>query len=134
MGLFEVFKKKIHGQFVTEKQFQNNAEMQVELAPQTLNQLRELGVTADKELKLEFFFYSNKIDKVEKLSDELNRMNYKVQFGQSESYKKLFISTGWTTKMKMDNGTVTSWTREMCELGFKFDCDFDGWGTTPEQD
>jgi regulator of RNase E activity RraB len=134
MGLFDVVKKSSNGQFVTEKQFQNNADKQVELAPQTLNQLRELGVTADKELKLEFFFYSNTIDKVEKLSDELKEMNYEVQFGQSQGDKKLFISTGWTAKMKMDNGTVTSWTKEMCELGFKFDCDFDGWGTTPEQE
>ena len=63
MGLFDVFKKSSNGQFVTEKQFQNNGDKQVELAPQALNQLRELGVTADKELKLEFFFYSNTIDR-----------------------------------------------------------------------
>jgi regulator of RNase E activity RraB len=34
----------------------------------------------------------------------------------------------------MDDGTVQSWAKEMCELGYKFDCDFDGWGTTPNQD
>jgi regulator of RNase E activity RraB len=134
MGLFDVFKKSSNAQFVTEKQFKSNADKQVELAPQTLNQLREFGVTEDKELKLEFFFYSNTIDKVEKLSDELKEMNYEVQFGQSQGDKKLFISTGWTAKMKMTNETVTSWTKQMCELGYKFDCDFDGWGTTPEQD
>jgi regulator of RNase E activity RraB len=134
MGLFDVFKKNNKGQFVTEGQFKSNSDKQVELAPQTLQQLRELGVTADKDLKLEFFFYSNTIDKVEKLSDELKKMNYEVQFGQSQGDNKLFISTGWTTKMKMDNGIVTSWTKEMCDLGYKFDCNFDGWGTTPEQD
>jgi len=134
MGLFDVFKKSSNGQFVTEKQFKSNADTQVELAPQTLKQLRELGVTDDKELKLEFFFYSNTVDKVERLSTELKKMNYEVEFGQSQGDKKLFISTGWTSKMKMDNGTVKTWTREMCEIGYKFDCDFDGWGTTPEQD
>src|SRR6185436_7670456 len=101
MGLFDVFKKNNNGQFVTEEQFKSNSDKQVELAPQTLQQLRELGVTADKDLKLEFFFYSNTIDKVEKLSDELKKMNYEVQFGQSQGDKKLFISTGWTAKMKM---------------------------------
>ncbi|MES1181472.1 MAG: hypothetical protein ABUL44_01625, partial [Flavobacterium sp.] len=64
MGLFDIFKKSGNAQFVTKRQFERNAEKQVEMAPQTLKQLRELGVTEDRELKLEFFFYSNTIDKV----------------------------------------------------------------------
>lgn len=134
MGILNIFKKASSGQFLTEKQFKSNSEKQIDLTPQTLNQLRELGVTENKELKLEFFFYSNTIEKVERLSEELKKMNYEVQFGQSEGDKKLFISTGWTAKMKMTNRTVTSWTKNMCEVGYKFDCDFDGWGTTPDQE
>lgn len=134
MGLLDIFKKNDNGQFVTERQFNENTRNQVELAPKTLTQLRDIGVTDDKELKLEFFFYSNSMDKVQNLSTELRKMNYDVEFGQSQGDKKLFISTGWTKKMKMDELTVKSWTKEMCELGYKFDCDFDGWGTTPEQD
>jgi hypothetical protein len=45
------------------------------LAPQTLKQLRELGVNDEKELKLEFFFYSNTIDK------EINLLNGDGQYG-----------------------------------------------------
>jgi len=134
MGLFDIFKKNNDGQFVTEQQFRSSTDRHVALAPQTLKQLRELDVTDDKELKLEFFFYSNTIDKVKNLSEELKKMNYEVEFGQSQGDKKLFISTGWTAKMKMDNGTVKTWTKEMCALGYKFDCDFDGWGTTPDQE
>lgn len=134
MGIFNIFKKANGGQFVTESQFKSNSKKQVELAPQTLKQLRNLGVTDYKELKLEFFFYSNSIDKVEKLSDELSKLNYEVQFGQSQGDKTLFISTGWTVKMKMDDDTVMTWTKDMCEIGYKYDCDFDGWGTTPDQE
>ena len=36
--------------------------------------------------------------------------------------------------MKMDDQAVQLWTKEMSELGYKFDCEFDGWGTTPDQD
>jgi regulator of RNase E activity RraB len=134
MGLFNVLKKNNTGQFLTERKFQDNSDRQVEMTPQTLKQLRKYGVTADDELRLEFFFYSNTLWKVEKLSDELKRLNYEVQFSRSQGNKELFISTGWTSKMKMDNGTVTFWTKEMCKLGYKFDCDFDGWGTTPNQE
>jgi hypothetical protein len=36
--------------------------------------------------------------------------------------------------MLMSNAVVSAWTREMCEIGFAHDCEFDGWGTTPDQE
>jgi len=134
MGLFDFLKKSNGGQFVTESAFKSNLKKQVELAPQTLKQLREIGVTDDKQLKLEFFFYANTLDKVQNLSYELLKLNYEVHAGQSQGDTKLFIANGWTTRMKMDNETVERWTKEMVEVGYKFDCDFDGWGTSPDQE
>lgn len=134
MGLFDFFKANSGEQFVTEKQFSDNSETQVRMAPETLKQLRDIGVDEDKELKLEFFFYSNSLDKVGKLSDELKKLGYDLGFGPSSGDKKLFVSTGWTTKMRMDNLTVKAWAHDMCEVAYKFDCEFDGWGTTPDQD
>jgi regulator of RNase E activity RraB len=134
MGFLDIFKSNSNGQFVSESKFKGNLNMQVELAPETLNQLKNYGVTDDSELKLEFFFYSKTLDNAEKLAEELKKLNYEVEFGKSAGDKKLFIITGWTTKMKMDDHTVQSWTKEMCEMGYKFDCEFDGWGTTPDQD
>jgi regulator of RNase E activity RraB len=134
MGFLDFFKSNGKGQFVSESQFKDNLNRQVELAPETLNQLKNYGVTDDSELKLEFFFYSKSLDNAKKLADELKKLNYVVEFGKSAGDKKLFIITGWTTKMKMDDQAVQLWTKEMCELGYKFDCEFDGWGTTPDQD
>jgi regulator of RNase E activity RraB len=54
--------------------------------------------------------------------------------GVSAGSEKLFMVTGWTTIMKMENEILKNWTKQMCELGYKFDCDFDGWGTTPDQE
>ena len=133
MGLFTFFTKKNAGQFISEKQFKSNTANQLQMTPQTLSQLEKYGVTGENELKLEFFFYSNTLDKVERLSIELNKLNYDVKAGQAEGDKSLFIATGWTGKMKMDSHTVMTWTKDMCELGYKFDCEFDGWGTMPDQ-
>ena len=133
MGLLDIFKNS-NGQFVTERKFKNNVIRQVELAPHTLIQLRNYGVSSDTELKVEFFFYSKTADNAERLSEELRKMDYDVEFGKSGGNKNLYVITGWTTKMAMDDQTVQSWTRQMCELGYKFDCDFDGWGTSPDQD
>ena len=60
MGLFDFLKPKSNNrQFVSESAFINNRDKQMQMTPQTLGQLRKLNVTADKELKLEYFFYTN---------------------------------------------------------------------------
>lgn len=134
MGLFDFFKPKSNnGQFVSETAFNENRGRQMQMTPQTLEQLRNLNVTADKELKLEYFFYTNTADKAKQLATEIEKLNYTVQHGVSAGDKNLFIVTGWTTKMKMSDEVVQQWTKQMCELGYKFDCEFDGWGTDPTQ-
>jgi hypothetical protein len=35
--------------------------------------------------------------------------------------------------MKMDEQTVLEWTGHMCGVGQQHDCEFDGWGTNPQQ-
>lgn len=134
MGLFDFLKPKFNiEQFVSETAFIHNRDKQMQMTPQVLEQLRNLNVTPDKELKLEYFFYTNTVDKAAQLAIEIGKLNYTVQHGVSAGDKNLFIVTGWTTKMKMADEVVKQWTKQMCELGYKFDCEFDGWGTDPNQ-
>lgn len=134
MGLFDFFKPTSNnGQFVSKSAFNSNRDGQMQMINQTLDQLRKLNVTAEKELKLEYFFYTNTAEKAEKLATEIEKLNYTVQHGVSAGDNKLFLVTGWTTKMKMADEVVKQWTKQMCELGYKFDCEFDGWGTDPNQ-
>jgi regulator of RNase E activity RraB len=136
MGFFDLFSTKQNPdkKFVTEDSYKKNKENQVNMAPQTLKQLRDLGVTETKELKLEYFFYTNSMDKAKSLADVIQKMNYNVKYGKSAGDKKLFVITGWTTKMVMSDLVVIDWTKQMCDLGYKFDCEFDGWGTEPDQE
>lgn len=135
MGLFDFLKPKSNnGQFVSETTFNSNREKQKQMTPQLLDQLRKLNVTDDKELKLEYFFYTDTAAKAEQLATEIEKLNYTVQHGVSAGDKKLFIVTGWTTKMKMTDEVVKQWANQMCEIGYKFDCEFDGWGTVPDQE
>ncbi|SEL94271.1 ribonuclease E inhibitor RraB [Parapedobacter koreensis] len=135
MGLFDFLKPKSKsGQFVTEVAFNRNRDKQMQMATQTLDQLRKVNVPVGKELKLEYFFYTNTAEKAERLANEIGKLNYSVRYGISAGDKKLFIITGWTTEMEMADDVVTQWTKHMCELGYQFDCEFDGWGTDPNQD
>ena len=135
MGLLSnLFKSNGQGPYVTENHFKRNLRTQQKLAPITLDQLRKFGVDNDKELRLEFFFYSKTVDKAEMLTNELKELNYETYFSESAGHEHKYLINGWTTKMKMDDQTVSNWTAEMCKLGYKYDCEFDGWGTFPEQD
>jgi regulator of RNase E activity RraB len=120
--------------FVPKDAYVENLKKQTSMSPETLKELRQIGVTKQTQLRLEYFFYTNDKQKASKLSEELLQMGYSGVHRPSASDAKTFVITGWTTKMTMDESTVVSWTKQMCELGFKHDCDFDGWGTSPEQE
>lgn len=118
--------------FVTEQAFNDNLKKQLSMTPRTIAELRKDGVTDNKELKLEYFFYTNTDAKAKQLANELSQLSYSVDHRLAADSKIEYIITGWTTKMKIADEVVSKWTKEMCELGYKFDCDFDGWGTQPE--
>ena len=132
MGLFDFFSGQPK-QFVTRESFESNLENQKKMSPQTLEQLRKYNVAPEKELKLEFFFYTNTLTKAAALANALSTKQYQVAHKPSASNKKVHVITGWTDRMLMHNSTVVAWTEEMCKIGFEHDCEFDGWGTNPEQ-
>ena len=102
------------------------------MTPQTLQQLRAYNVTPDKRRKLEFFFYTDMVEKAAALAEDLAKRGYEVEHRPSASDEKIQIITGWTAEILMTEDNVLDWTKEMCALGFARDCDFDGWGTNAE--
>lgn len=132
MGLFNFFKGT--SRFVTEKQYSENTSKQKGMNTQTLSQLSKYGITDSVDLKLEFFFYTNEQNKASNLAIELKKLNYQIdKVDTAATDRKQWVVNGWSTKIKMDLQTVTNWTSQMCKLGYDNDCDFDGWGTLPDQ-
>jgi hypothetical protein len=119
--------------FQTDDAYAQNRARQLAMTPQTIAQLREYGVTDHSQLKLEYFFYTNAKEKAAALARRLADMGYAGRHDNSASDKKQFVVSGWTTPMKMDDQTVLDWTSRMCEAGHDHDCEFDGWGTNPQQ-
>ncbi|PRC93500.1 ribonuclease E inhibitor RraB [Solimicrobium silvestre] len=132
MGIFKFFSNEPK-KFVPRESFVEITNRQLTMTPQTLMQLRKYNVTPEKELKLEFFFYTNTSAKADALATALLNRSYQVNHGPSASDKNIQIITGWTAKFPMNDSSVLEWTKDMCELGFEHDCEFDGWGTNPEQ-
>ena len=115
--------------YQTEAQFETNLARQVSMTRQALAQLRE---HEDRELRLEFFFYTNNSANAETLNSKLVDLGYDSRSGESASDPALFITTGWTIPIRMDEATVINWIETMCRLGFANDAEFDSNGGAHE--
>ncbi len=108
--------------YQTQAQFETNLTRQVSTARQGLAQLREYE---GRELRLEFFFYTNNSANAEALNSKLVELGYDSQSGESADDPALFVTTGWTTPIRVDEATVINWIETMCRLGFANDALFD---------
>ncbi|CAN5907676.1 hypothetical protein BH11BAC7_BH11BAC7_08030 [soil metagenome] len=121
-------------QFVTEQKLEETVSRQTELVPATLETLKHLEDTPSDELRLEFFFYTNSAGKAKEFADFLKKRSYSAEYAKAAGISNSFLITGWTTKISMKEENVIAWAKEMCERGYEYDCEFDGWGTTPDQE
>ncbi len=119
--------------FLTEASYHANRSKQAAMVADTMAELRKHDVTEGSNLKLEYFFYTDSSQKAEVLAGELTRMGYDGGHGIAAGDSNLYVITGWTPPMQMIDSVVVKWTEKMCDLGYRFDCEFDGWGTNPNQ-
>ena len=108
--------------YQTEAQFETNLARQVSMTRQGLTRLQEYE---GRELRLEFFFYTNNSANAEALNSKLVQLGYESRSGESASEPGLFVTSGWTTPMRMDEPTVINWIETMCRLGYANNAEFD---------
>lgn len=130
---YDFSKKSEEDRYVTESAFNNNLQKQLRRSAQAIYQYREINASEEKELKLEYFFYTNKSENAEALTKEIKKLNYSVNRSIYDEEKKVFVVTGWTTKMKITDEVIKKWPNQMCQLGYQFDCEFDISETTSGQ-
>ena len=106
----------------TEAQFKTNLARQISMTRQVLAQHKEYQ---DRELRLEFFFYTNNLNNAQSLNSKLAELGYDSQCGESAGDPALFVTTGWTTPIRTNEDTVIEWIETMCRLGFANDAMFD---------
>lgn len=94
----------------------------------TIAGLRQHSVTEDKHQKIEYFFYTDTRQKATDFAAILNTHYTGATVSQQPQQKEFMIS-GWTNEISMTDSSIAYWINHMCELGYKYDCDFDGWGT-----
>lgn len=111
---------------------QNNKLNQAAMIPMTIEKLLELDVREGDKLKLEFFFYSTSQSKAAALNDHL-RTQLGYELNEPHRNGLYWSVSGWTDPQPIVFEHIKQWSDQMCDLGFEFGCEFDGWGTTPHQ-
>lgn len=123
LNFFKPKKKKT----VSESDLNANLVRHYRIATESLVSLRDVGVEEEDELKIDYFFYSDTVEKAQILETEMKNMDFIVNYGTASHDKTLFVISGRTTKIKMMHESLSKWVTEMCELGHKHDCSFDSW-------
>lgn len=92
-----------------------------------LERIYNSNVTSESNLPIEFFFISNREEKLKSLGLHLltefpDYTRLKVQ-AYNDNYELL----GVTHPIKMDLATINDWNQKMWDIGYRFDCKLDGW-------
>lgn len=128
-----LFRKREPKPFLDVKQFEGVLAAQRSMTPKTLAVLQDHGVDVISKLRLEYFFYTNSAEKAQELAASLRAMGYTSDVQPAASKKNQHLINGWTRQIEMTENELVSWTETMCRLGLSYDCEFDGWGTFPDQ-
>lgn len=127
MEILSFLKPKKKKRFVSENDFIANQDKQFRLSIESLVGLRDASVEEEDELKIDYFFYTDTLEKSEKMEGEIQKLGYIINQGKASHDKSLFVISGRTTAIKMMHETLREWIGEMCDLGYKYDCSFDTW-------
>lgn len=127
MSILHLLRSNRKKLYLVEFDYAINRGKQSHLAIETLVSLRDLDIEEDDELKAKYFFYTDTVEKAIRLSSELKDLGYVVQQKSLLSNDRLFVIKGQTTPIKMMHEVLRKWAIDMCDLGYKYDCDFERW-------
>jgi len=119
--------------FITKAEHENNLKKIRLWNVQRLKQLSAYGVGATSGLSLDFYFITNDSLKAQHLADELEKSgSHSNRVYRSTKDRTLWMVTANTSRISMDSASLNNWTTSACELGYKNDCEFEGWSPVTE--
>lgn len=119
--------------FVSEEQHQDHLKKLQAINARMLSDLDQYGVNDNSALSLNFYFVTDDSIKAQQLSEELEKSSYHANtIHSSPKDHSLWVLTGNSASVSMDSASLNDWTTSICELGYKHDCEFQGWNPVSE--
>jgi len=95
-------------------------------------EMRDLHGDGSEFMKLDYWFYTNEQEKAESLAEALRKLKYEVNIQPGGREDRQICISGCTPFMHDADDAMENWVKQMNELGFVHDCEFDGWGSPME--
>ena len=104
-----------------------DTEIGLSVNADVLERVYNSNVTPETSLPIEFFYVSDKEEKLKSLGLHLmsafpGYTDFKVQ-----RYNDNYELAGITNPIKLNLTTVNEWNQRMWDIGYQFDCKLDGW-------
>ena len=116
---------------LTEDGYRTILAKQLAMNEKTLARLRELGLTDETEVQLNFLYYApNESDAEDLWSFLIEETDYEVGIHPEANSSGQWIVSGHTQKTTISKEILDEWVEWMIAAGFDHHCEFDGWGTS----
>jgi hypothetical protein len=104
-----------------------DAEIGSEVNSAVQKRIYDSNVTRDKSLPIEFFYISDREEKLNRPERYLSVKFPEYSNLNIQPYNDNFELSGITHPVRMKLEAVNEWNRLMWDIGYLFDCKLDGW-------
>lgn len=118
------------GRYFTKEKYENEINQSVNI--DVLERIKNDSTITKEEMIFSFYFITDKRTKIDSLTDYLEKFEPNQQIIELNQINKIWELNGRTYPIKLEIDSINKWERKMWEIGYKFDCELDGWETTHE--
>ncbi len=118
------------GRFFTKEKYEN--ELNQSVIFDALERIKNDSTITKDEMIFSFYFITDERTKIDSLIDYLEKNESKQKIIELNQINEIWELNGRTYPIKLEIDSINKWERKMWEIGFKFDCELDGWETTYE--
>lgn len=116
--------------FFTKEKYESEFNQSVNI--DVLERIKNDSTITKDEMIFSFYFVTDKRTKVDSLIDFLEKHEPNQQIIELNQINEIWELNGRTYPIKLEIDSINKWERKMWEIGYKFDCELNGWETTYE--
>jgi hypothetical protein len=115
--------------FISRARYKEDRGWQREIMLTITGKIRHKYQMPAQNRQLEYYFYTDIEQKAISLLQKLEEYGYSSSYGLVPEHSGLFVIKGSTDEVFMAVEDFVAWAEKMCDIGFRCDCEFDGWST-----
>jgi hypothetical protein len=114
--------------FVTEEAFEECLAEQSSIALYAMEHFMMLGQESGAKANVDYFYSTNTKEKADTLMAELANRGFRLSLSMPHPPEALFSIVATRLNVVITERNLILLAREMCKIGYIFDCSFDAWG------